>query len=183
MKMSLRLSHSVVYAHDLDLMVDFYGRVLGFAVSDRGPLGGPDTPEVVFMSQVPEEHHQIAFAPTRPLTGPSNSVNHLAFRVESLAELRALKARLEADGRAENVRGVTHGNAWSVYFEDPEGNGVELFLDSPWHVRQPQFRPLDLSMKDEEILAWTRETFASEPDFGSMQDYQAERRHVLKSRP
>jgi cysteine-rich repeat protein len=51
---------------------------------------------------------------------------------ESLAERRALKARLEADGWAGNVRGVTHGNAWSVYCEDPEGNGVELVLDSAW---------------------------------------------------
>jgi catechol 2,3-dioxygenase len=179
--MGLRLSHSVVYVHDLELMIDFYSRALGFTVSDRGPLAGPGTPEVVFMSQVPEEHHQIAFAPGRPAPGPSNSVNHLAFRVESLAELRSLKARLEADGRAENVRGVTHGNAWSVYFEDPEGNGAELFLDTPWHVRQPQFVPLDLSKSDEEIAAWTRERFANEPDFGPMADYQAERARFFSS--
>lgn len=179
--MALRLSHSVVYAHDLERMIDFYSRVLGFAVSDRGPLGGPGTPDVVFMSQVPDEHHQIAFAPTRPAAGPSNSVNHLAFRVESLAELRALKARLEADGRAENVRGVTHGNAWSVYFEDPEGNGVELFLDTPWHVQQPQFVPLDLSMSDEAIVAWTKERFANEPAFSPLADYQAERARFLST--
>jgi catechol-2,3-dioxygenase len=181
--MALRLSHSVVYAHDLDLMLDFYGRVLGFTVSDRGPLGGPGSPDVVFMSQVPDEHHQIAFAPVRLETGPSNTVNHLAFRVESLAELRALKARLDEDGRAQNVRPITHGNAWSVYFEDPEGNGVEIFLDTPWHVRQPQFLPLDLSMSDAEIAAWTEQTFASEPDFGPLRDYQAGRaRQLTKGR-
>ena len=180
--MPLRLAHSVVYAHDLDLMIDFYGRVLGFAVTDRGPLGGPGSPDVVFMSQVADEHHQIAFAPTRGAAGPSNSVNHLAFRVESLAELRALKARLEADGRAQGVRGVTHGNAWSVYFEDPEGNGVELFLDTPWHVRQPQFVPLDLTMSDDEIATWTRATFVNAPDFGPLRDYQAERARWLSAR-
>ena len=127
--------------------------------------------------------YRIAFAPMRRETGPSNTVNHLAFRVDSLAELRALKARLDADGRAENVRPVTHGNAWSVYFEDPEGNGVELFLDTPWHVRQPQFVPLDLSKSDAEIAAWTKETFAGEPDFGPLSDYQAARaRQLSKAR-
>jgi catechol 2,3-dioxygenase len=80
------------------------------------------------------------------------------------------------------VRGVTHGNAWSVYFEDPEGNGVELFLDTPWHVQQPQFVPLDLSMSDEEIVAWTEEAFANEPGFGPLRDYQAERTRILSAR-
>lgn len=27
-----------------------------------------------------------------------------------------------------------HGNAWSIYFADPEGNRIELYTPSPWYV-------------------------------------------------
>ena len=46
---------------------------------------------------------------------------------------------------------MSHGNAWSVYFDDPEGNTIEAYVDSPWYVPQPFGDPLDLSMPDEEI--------------------------------
>ena len=36
--MKLRWSHAVLYVRDLDEMLGFYGDVLGFKVSDRGPL-------------------------------------------------------------------------------------------------------------------------------------------------
>ena len=39
---------------------------------------------------------------------------------------------------------LAEGDAWSVYSADPEGNGLEAYVDSPWHVAQPHGRPLDL---------------------------------------
>ena len=33
-------------------MLDFYTNVLGFEVTDRGQVGPPDSPEIIFMSQV-----------------------------------------------------------------------------------------------------------------------------------
>ena len=32
---------------------------------------------------------------------------------------------------------ITHGNALSVYFLDPEDNRFELYVDMPWYVSQP----------------------------------------------
>ena len=40
---------------------------------------------------------------------------------------------------------MNHGNAWSLYFTDPEGNGLECFVDSPFHVTQPYADRLDLA--------------------------------------
>lgn len=37
--MPLTWSHAVLQVRDLDTMLDYYTKVLGFAVSDRGPLG------------------------------------------------------------------------------------------------------------------------------------------------
>ena len=54
-----------------------------------------------------------------------------------------------------------------MYFRDPEFNGVEVFIDTPWHVRQPQGEPLDLDKSNDEIVETTRAHFSTEPEFGS----------------
>ena len=46
---------------------------------------------------------------------------------------------------------VTHGISVSLYFEDPEGNRVEVYCDSPFYCVQPQREPVDLGQSDEEI--------------------------------
>lgn len=170
--MKLQWSHAVVRVRDLDTMVAFYRDVLGLTVSDRGPLG-PGRPEIVFLSGNSSDHHQIAFVPVR---GPedASSLEHMAFRVDTLAEVKLYLERIKAADHAPKFRPVTHGNAISVYSFDPEGNGVEVFVDTPWHVRQPQGEPWDPSQSDEEILAGVRERFASEPEFMPMEDYRAQ---------
>jgi hypothetical protein len=62
------------------------------------------------------------------------------------------------------MRQNRHGNAWSLYVRDPEGNGLEFLVDSPWYVHQPCAEPLDLSKPDEEILAETEPYCLSQPE-------------------
>ena len=50
----LTLSHAAVAVRDLDAMLDFYGGVLGFVVTNRGEVGER---EMAFISQDPTEHH------------------------------------------------------------------------------------------------------------------------------
>ena len=81
--MNLAWSHAVLYVRDMERMLAYYKDVLGFAVTDRGPLGDERSPEIVFLSQDPDEHHQLAMIAVRKAEGPSNSVNHFAFRTDS----------------------------------------------------------------------------------------------------
>ena len=111
--MQLRWSHAVVYVRDLDNMLDFYTGVLGFQVTDRGPLGHPKGPEIVLMSQVETDHHQLAFLPVRKGEENSNSVNHFAFRLDSLDEIKAMHERLTADETGD-VSAVTSGLAQAI---------------------------------------------------------------------
>ena len=60
--MLLTWSHAVMYVRDEAVMLDFYTRVLGFEITDRGPLG-EQGPDIIFLSQNPEEHHQLAMLP------------------------------------------------------------------------------------------------------------------------
>ena len=100
----------------------------------------------------------------------------MAFRSGgTLDDLKALKRTLEANERVTNIVPLCHGNAWSVYFRDPEFNGVEVFIDTPWHVRQPQGQPLDLDKSNDEIVAATLARFSSEPEFGPIEEFYRRR--------
>jgi catechol 2,3-dioxygenase len=178
--MQLRWSHAVVYVRDMDTMLDFYTNVLGFRITDRGPIGEEGGPEIVFMSQVDTDHHQLAFLNVRRGEEASNSVNHFAFRVADLDDVKQMNERLKEDGRATNLNPLTHGNAWSVYFSDPEGNGIEVFCDTPWHVQQPQARPWDIGASNEDIEKTTRDEFQSEPEFGPIQEFYSAQRARLR---
>ncbi len=173
--MALSWSHTVIIVKDEQTMLDFYTRVLGFQVTDRGPIA--DDRSIIFLSQQPDEHHQVGFLLGRAEAGPSNSVAHLAFRTDDMAELRARIAKLEAEGVA--YRPTSHGNTWSVYFQDPEMNGIEIFCATPWHVRQPQGEVWNTRLSDAELRDWTEATFKSEPEFSRQEDYIARRRKEL----
>ena len=177
--MQLSWSHMVVYVRDLESMLDFYTRVLGFEITDRGPVRD-DSTEIVFLSQSPSEHHQLAFLTTRSERGPSNSVDHAAFRVASLAELRELIATLGQEGVELGPR--SHGNTWSVYFHDPEQNGIEIFCDTPWFVKQPVAIPWDMALSDAELHEWTKQTFAKHEEFSELDSYYARRAEALAER-
>ena len=88
--MKLSWSHTVLYIKDQAKMLDFYTRTLGFKVTDRGAIGPGGAPEIVFLSNDPTEHHQIAMITSRDDDEASNSVNHFAFRVETFEEVREL---------------------------------------------------------------------------------------------
>ena len=54
--MNLTWSHAVIYVQDENIMLDFYTDLLGFQITDRGPLSD-GAPDIIFLSQNPTEHH------------------------------------------------------------------------------------------------------------------------------
>lgn len=167
---ALSFSHVGLFVHELERMADFYTRLLGFAVSDRGQLGKTS---LVFLTRDPREHHQIVLASGRPADLPFNVVNQLSFRVDRLADLRALHERLQREAVSE-IRPISHGNALSVYFRDPEGNRVELFVDTPWYVTQPLRIPFDFAQGDEALMRWVEDTARKLPGFRPVAEWERE---------
>jgi catechol-2,3-dioxygenase len=159
--MTLGLSHFEIKARDLELLEDFYTRVLGCAVTDRSP---PGAYQMVFLSLNPGEHHQIVLAQATDGDFAAGSLDHLAFRTDGLPALRRFHRALEAYGGLP-IETVSHGTTWSLYFRDPEGNRLELFADTPWHVAQPLRFPIDLTMADDELLQWTERQISALADF------------------
>jgi hypothetical protein len=107
--------------------------------------------DLVFLSRLPAEHHQLVLASGRPPEAVGQ-INQLSFRVGSLAVLRHVKQVADAQPGTSDMQPVTHGNAISIYFRDPEGNRIEVFMDTPWYCEQPLREPLDLDAPDEEVM-------------------------------
>lgn len=180
--LQLEVAHTVLYVRDVERMIGFYERVLGFEVTDRGPLR-PDGPEIVFLSQTARAHHQLALVTGRSEGGPGADLHHIAYRTTgTLDDLKALHEELKAEPDVTGIRPRTHGNAWSVYFADPEGNGVEIFLDTPWHVAQPCGLPLDLDRPTDELIDWTRQVASDMAEFDSIEAFYARRAEHLARR-
>ena len=157
-----QLAHMGMFCHDLDGMAAFYRAVFDMVETDRGQ--GITMPfRIVFLSASPQQHHQLALASSRPAGAPS-TVMQLSFKVQEIEHLREARRRALARG-ATAMRGLNHGNALSIYFSDPEGNTVEVYLDTPWYVAQPHGDALDLDRPDAEIWAETERVCRADPSF------------------
>jgi catechol-2,3-dioxygenase len=171
----LAFSHFGFYVRDIPTMEDFYTRVMGFTVSDRGEL---DTPRgrvsLVFMTRDPRDHHQVVLASGRPAGEHFNLINQISFRMDDFAGLREMYRRVGKEKAVTEISPVSHGNALSVYFRDPEGNRIELFVDTPWYVDQPMRIPMDMSMPDDEIWAWVAKQAAALPGYRPVEDWRAD---------
>jgi catechol-2,3-dioxygenase len=164
------LSHFGIHVTDITRMEDFYTRVLGLLVTDRGRLDETGR-TLAFLSHDPDEHHQLVLVTGRPPGEAYNVVNQISFKLPALEDLQAMHARLREEGVKE-FRIVTHGNAWSVYFADPEGNRVELFVDTPWHTPQPFAEPFDIEAPAAAILAETEALCRRRPGFASRAEWR-----------
>lgn len=157
---NLMFSHMGLSVKNMPKMEDFYTRVLGFTVTDRGEAGGM---QLVFLSRSPEDHHQIVLASGRPDELPENtankqfgpSINQISFKMASLQDLRDIHGRFEVEGTG-NLFPANHGIAWSIYAHDPEGNNLEFFVDSEWYITQPFLIPLDFGKTNDEIIGLTQ---------------------------
>jgi catechol-2,3-dioxygenase len=113
------------------LHMDF---VLAIAENEVPSTKAPDPYMHVFLDA--GQGNVLAFfeLPTQPPMGRDANtpewVQHIAFKVQSRAELLAFKAHLEAEG--VDVLGVTdHGIFHSIYFFDPNGHRLELACPDP----------------------------------------------------
>jgi catechol 2,3-dioxygenase len=144
-----QLTHVGLYVDDMDTMVAFYTELMGMLVVDQGEFLGR---QLSFLSRKPDEHHQLVLVTGRQAGPDVQILSQVSFRLndDDLGSLRWFHQRALELG-ATNMEGRNHGNSWSIYFLDPEGNRLELYTTTPWYVSQPWRVPLDLDETDEAI--------------------------------
>tara|TARA_B100000745_G_scaffold106350_1_gene68051 strand:- start:627 stop:1112 length:486 start_codon:yes stop_codon:yes gene_type:complete len=145
------LGHVGIYAEDLMKMRDFYSRVLGLTISDE------DLEErgmTFFTADKEREHHEFVLMKGRVTRDDAKVIQQISFIVPSLDDLREFKTRLEAEPDVKIERIVSHGIAFGMYFFDPEGNRLELYVRTPYDVPQPLGDAIDImASTDEELEA------------------------------
>lgn len=171
---TMTLSHIELYVRDIARMERFYTRHMGFVVTDRGE--GPDA--LVFLSRNPQEHHQLVLNPRPSGSASEGTVDHISFRVKSLAAIRAIDSAL-ATAPDVSIEAVSHGNTWSIYFRDPEGNRIEVFTDTPWYVTQPCRFSIDLGLDDDELYEFTERRIRDLPGFKSVEEWKTSHASAL----
>ncbi|WP_113705115.1 VOC family protein [Nonomuraea lactucae] len=142
------LGHTGLWVWDLPLMRDFYERMLGLTVTDEDD----DLGIVFFSSRPDEEHHEFVLQTGRTAEAGAKQQHQISWRVASLDDIIAFHHRFRAEG-VEVQQEVTHGNAFGIYFFDPEGNRNEVYLRIDRDVRQPFRKTLNLDQSPEEIYA------------------------------
>ena len=166
----LSFAHVGIHCQDLPRMVDFYTNVLGFTETDRGIVRGFD---IVFTSWDARDHHQVALVSGRPDISGFNHVNQLSFRVPKYEDIQVVWRRVKDEPGVHDMRGTNHGNAFSLYCRDPEGNRIEIFCDTPWYISQPCIEELDLSRPASEVLAEAEAFCRNAPGFTPIEAFQA----------
>lgn len=173
----IQYTHTGIFCADLDMMVEFYCSKIGFIVSDRGVASTGH--RLFFMTQDPEIHHQLVLFDGKPTGLPFNPINQLSFLLDSLEDLRTYYRKVLEFG-LRDISQVDHGNAWSMYFTDPEGNPIEMYVDTPFYSPQPCREPLDLSQPAADILAATEAMCRRRPDFQTRDAWIAKTREQIR---
>jgi catechol-2,3-dioxygenase len=124
------LGHVLLRVLDLERSRKFYSEVLGFQVLEEDPEHGG-----TFMALEGQSHaidlFQVKDAEAALRQTPGvRGLGHIAFRVESEDALRDAYATLREHG-VEITRTIDHVSQKSVYFNDPDGNTLEIYYELP----------------------------------------------------
>jgi catechol-2,3-dioxygenase len=137
-----RLNHAVYYVRDVAVTKRFYADVLGFTTVIEDSAG-----RFLFMRASASQnhhdpnhhdpnHHDIAFFAIgeRAVDNPAGrggavGLYHVAWQVESIAELETMRRRLSEAGAL--VGASDHGVSKSLYGVDPDGAEFEIMWPVP----------------------------------------------------
>lgn len=109
-----RLGHVHLEVRDVERSTEFYRGLLGLDITEQqGPFR--------FLSNGPA-HHDLALQ-----QAPRAGLYHAAFEVDTQDELRGIADWLNE--RSISFQAVDHGISHALYFVDPDGLGVEVFVD------------------------------------------------------
>ena len=124
------LGHILVRVLDLERSKKFYKDVLGFHVLEEDPEHGG-----TFMA-LDGQSHCIDLFQVKDLgaaeqqTPGVRGLGHIAFRVASEQDLVDANASLREHG-VEILRTIDHVSQKSIYFNDPDGNTLEIYFEVP----------------------------------------------------
>ncbi|MDQ1476413.1 MAG: hypothetical protein QOE30_2574 [Mycobacterium sp.] len=124
MNADMKLAHFVLQTGQLQVLRDWYTKVLGAHVVYEN--------EFLSFMTFDEEHHRLGIVQLpEPMARTASTVGlaHTAYTFSTLAHLLNQYEELTMAGIEPHVP-VQHGPTTSIYYRDPDGNMVELQIDN-----------------------------------------------------
>jgi catechol-2,3-dioxygenase len=159
-----RLNHAVLFVRDVRRSAAFYTEVLGFRTVAMAPDGFAGA--VFLQAPASSNDHDLGLFEMGQDAGPSPAgratvgLYHLAWEVDTLAELERLRAVLAERGALVGVS--DHGTTKSLYARDPDGLEFEVawivpaeLLDEEALAARKRIGPLDLEREKQRYGATT----------------------------
>ena len=141
-----RLNHAVLYVRDAEKSAEFYEVVLGFET-----VAAINSSAFFLVAPGSGNSHDLglftvgADAATRPPGRPAVGLYHLAWEVDTLADLKEVRERLS--DAAALVGESDHGESKSLYGRDLD----EIEFEIMWEVPRELLRPGVDDMKVERL--------------------------------
>jgi catechol-2,3-dioxygenase len=141
-----RLNHAVLFVRDVEASVAFYREVLGFA-----PIEGMAELRGAAFLRAPSStnDHDLGLFEIGAQAGPSGAgrstvgLYHLAWEVETLADLAEIAERLQERGAL--VGATDHATTKALYAKDPDG----IELEVSWLVPADRLTPEILALRSD----------------------------------
>jgi catechol-2,3-dioxygenase len=172
------IGHVLLRVADEEASKCFYRDVLGFRVAEQDPEHGGvfmtlgDGFHTLDIVQHPSPHEAL-----RPERGQLGLV-HIAFKVASYGALREAYLHLQEHG-VEIQRAVDHVCQRSIYFTDPDGNGLEIYYEMPKALslfpngRGDEDERLPLSAKGDPLPAWLQQDWPGPAAYAKVERLRA----------
>lgn len=129
----MKLGHVHIKVSELERAEKFYTNLLELKVTER--VGN----HYIFLT-FGKAHHDLALqnvGPDAPVPPEhSTGLYHVAYEVDNIEELKKLYKKLTQAGIPMSP--VDHGISKAIYFSDPDGNGIEVYVDSRHRRRKWQ---------------------------------------------
>jgi catechol 2,3-dioxygenase len=136
------LDHVNIFVRNADRSHRWYTEILGLHTQDTFHHSGTGKLRAAFLACDPDHAHDIAlFEVGDDAAGPQPKqvgLNHVAWRMETLDDLKEIYQRLK--DKDVPIRVVDHTVYIGVYFADPDGNGLEVYFELPrsqWRQERP----------------------------------------------
>jgi catechol-2,3-dioxygenase len=156
-----RLNHAVLYVSNVDRTVKFYEEALGFRVAMQFPGAA------FLLAPGSDNDHDLGLFGIGDAAKASDAgrgtvgLYHLAWEVDTLAELQRIAGVLTAKGAL--VGASDHATTKALYAKDPDGIEFEVswlvpadLIDEQARQQKTSIRPLDLAREIERYGAETR---------------------------
>ena len=142
-----KIGHVHLKVSNLKKAEEFYTMVFGLKVAER-------VSNYVFLT-FGKEHHDLALQEHRNAKHPSEDMTglyHFAVEFKNIKQLAEIYFRLKR--LKARFSPVNHGISKTIYFEDPDGNGIECYVDT--REERKEWKGMSSFIPEEQFEKWLK---------------------------